>query len=578
MIRLVGTMGRAQDDDQRSLGGVLERTAARYPRAIAVASDHGLLTYGALNARVNRVAHTLQHFGLRKGDGVAVFLENRPDFLVIVAAVAKLGAVASLMNTALRGEALRHCLAAAPPSLCIVGEELLGVFDEMRVAHPRAWTGDVAWIADSRSSDPPEGCLDLMAYAANAPSTNIGTTAGICMGEPAFCVFTSGTTGLPKASPMSHKRWIGAGLMFGGVCLRLRPSDTLYCTLPLYHNNALTLCWSSTMAAGAALAIRRRFSASDFWDDCRKYRATAFAYVGEMPRYLLATPSHRRDREHGVRKIVGLGMRPETWAPFKERFGIEEVYEYYSASELNGGFFNILNLDRTVGFSLTPWTLVRFDPESGAPVRNRAGRLSRVRKGQVGLLLTRVTERYQFEGYTDSSATESKLVHNGFEDGDTWVHTGDLMRDIGYGHVQFVDRIGDTFRWKAENVATTQVEAVLIGDPGVADVTVYGVRVPHTDGRAGMAAVVTKGQLDTGALLGRLRRELPPSAVPLFLRLTPSLEVTGSFKHVKRRLQQQGFDPGEITDSLFVGLPDSEDYVPLTPEIHAQIHAGAVRF
>ena len=482
-----------------------------------------------------------------------------------------MGAAASLLNTQQRAAALTHSLSCAPPRLMVVGEELVEAMGGVICDAPMAWVADTGKVAR------PPRWMDLLGMAAGESATPVRPGRAVKMGDPAFYIFTSGTTGLPKASVMSHKRWIGAGLMFGSVCLGLSTDDTIYAPLPLYHNQALTLAWSTSVRTGCALAIRRRFSATEFWDDCRRYDATTLAYIGEIARYLLNQPRTARDRHHRVTRAVGVGLRPELWDGFKHRFGITQVCEYYSASELNAGFFNLLNLDRTVGFCPTPWALVAFDTDTGAPVRGADGRMIRLRRGDTGLLVTRVTNRAAFEGYTDPEATRAKLLHDVFESGDTWVHTGDLMRNIGFGHLQFVDRVGDTFRWKSENVATTEVEAVVAAEPSVSEAAVYGVRVPHTSGRAGMAAVVPCEALDRDALLRRLRSELPDYAVPRFLRVTQQLQTTGTFKHQKGALRRDGFDPGRVADPLFVWLPDTDCWTPLTVDVFGRIQRSEVQ-
>jgi citronellyl-CoA synthetase len=402
------------------------------------------------------------------------------------------------------------------------------------------------------------------------------------LADACFYIFTSGTTGLPKASILSHERWLKAATGFGEACLDLGPGDTVYAPLPLYHNLGLTIAWGSALYTGAAVAIRRKFSASAFWDDCRRHRATAFVYIGEIPRYLLNQPPGARDRQHTVRRILGVGLRPELWQQMKSRFGIDEIYEIYAASEMNVSFLNLLNLDQTVGFCPMRWAIVAFDVERGEPVRNARGRLVRVRKGEVGLLLTKVTPRYRFEGYTDAGASARKLLHGVFRKRDVWFDTGDLMRDIGFGHLQFVDRVGDTFRWKSENVSTTEVEQVISAIAGVAECAVYGVEVPGMPGRAGMATLVPAPggdglRLDPEPVRARLDAALPGYAVPVFLRIADSLTTTGTFKHRKAALRDQGYDPARVRDPLFVRLPDRAAYVPLTPEIHDRIHQGALR-
>ena len=577
-VRTALSMGFARPEDERSLSSVLARTAARHPTRPAIKYDDVVVTYGELDRRVDRMANALRAAGLEHGEVACVLMENRPELLVVVAAATRLGASAALINTNLRQGALRHALRCAPARVFVVGDELRSSFDAVADELPETGRpGARLWVSDTLPAVVPAGWVDLLAQASRSPPGRPYVSRAARMGDPAFYVFTSGTTGLPKASIMSHRRWIGAGLMFGEACLALRPGDTIYAPLPLYHNQAITLCWSAAVRCGAAIAIRRGFSATAFWDDCRRFDATAIAYIGEITRYLVNQPRQPGDRRHGVRCAVGVGMRPALWGEFKRRFGIEEIFEYYSASELNAGFFNLLNLDRTVGFCPTPWALVAFDTDTGAPVRGADGRMIRLRRGDTGLLVTRVTNRAAFEGYTDPEATRAKLLHDVFESGDTWVHTGDLMRNIGFGHLQFVDRVGDTFRWKSENVATTEVEAVVAAEPSVSEAAVYGVRVPHTSGRAGMAAVVPCEALDRDALLRRLRSELPDYAVPRFLRVTQQLQTTGTFKHQKGALRRDGFDPGRVADPLFVWLPDTDCWTPLTVDVFGRIQRSEVQ-
>jgi fatty-acyl-CoA synthase len=279
--------------------------------------------------------------------------------------------------------------------------------------------------------------------------------------DPAFYIFTSGTTGHPKASVMTHHRWLRALAAFGGLGLRLRGEDTLYCPLPLYHNNALTVALSSVINAGGTLALGRTFSASRFWDEVRQMEATAFIYIGELCRYLLNQPPKDTDKAHRIRVIAGNGLRPEIWDEFTRRFGIRRVAEFYAASEGNTAFINIFNIPKSTGINPLPLAYVHYDPETGEPVRGDDGRVRRVPSGQPGLLISPVTRLAPFDGYTDAAASEKKLVRNAFKEGDVWFNTGDVMNPQGMGHASFADRLGDTFRWKGENVATTQVEAAL---------------------------------------------------------------------------------------------------------------------
>jgi acyl-CoA synthetase (AMP-forming)/AMP-acid ligase II len=493
----------------------------------------------------------------------------------------KLGAIAAMINSRQHGRALEHSLRVSKAAAFVVGEELWDTFAEIRTAIELPDRSHLLWLADRGTAATPAEATDAAAELARARTSSPAQLAAVHLGDPCFYIYTSGTTGLPKASIMSHFRWIKGAGAFGFAALALEPDDVLYVSLPLYHSNALTVAWSAVAATGAALALRRKFSVTSFWDDVRRYRATSFIYIGELCRYLMNQPPSPDDRRHAVHKIVGNGLRPDIWKPFKTRFGIDEVYEFYGASEANIAFVNILNADCTVGLCPAPYALVRYDVDRDEPVRGADGRLVRVARGEVGLLIAKVSERYAFDGYTDAAANEKKLLRDVFAPGDCWFNSGDLMRDLGFRHTQFVDRVGDTFRWKGENVSTNEVAEVLNSFAPVAESTVYGVQVPNTDGRCGMGAVVLRvplAELDLAGLVRHLRAQLPTYAVPLFLRFAPELEVTGTFKQIKSELRREGFDPAAVSQPIYVLLPDHAAYVPLTPELYGAITRGELAF
>ncbi len=617
-IRTLMLLARMRPDTRLSLASVLARTVARYPDAVCLKYEHGnergQLTYREFDEMSNRLAHYLRSRGIGRGDAVAIMLENRPELLIAAAALSKLGAVAAMLNTQQRRHVLVHSLSRFSAKCHIIGEECMDAFAEA-VALPKeqpegqtkeqsgeqreAQTAEPAalelvYVPDRGESTPALPHTEFSAALSSQSPAPITDSGDIRLSDACFYVLTSGTTGLPKASILSHDRFIKAGAGFGDLCLGLRPGDTLYAPLPLYHNMALTVAWSSALCTGAALAIRRKFSASAFWSDCRDYEANAITYIGEIPRYLVNRVPGSDERQHRVRKAVGIGLRPEIWHEFKQRFAIDEVYEIYAASELNVSFLNAMNLDRTVGFCPATWRLVAYDVDTGAPVRNGKGRLTQVAKGEPGLLVTKVSDRFRFDGYTDAEANEKKLLRDAFRRGDVWVHSGDIMRNIGFGHLQFIDRVGDTFRWKSENVATGEVEHVLRQSPLIDDCTVYGVEVANMPGRAGMAAVTLAAGAEgseradqtleeTMDQLARLlAAELPAYAVPVFIRVVPSLEFTGTFKHRKTKFRQEGYSLDAMDDPLFVlfwpGAIDSAGsgvgYRRLSSDICRQIDAG----
>ncbi|WP_444438322.1 long-chain-acyl-CoA synthetase [Pseudomonas sp. A6] len=583
MLRGLYYTGIRNREKNLSLGWALERAARLYPDAPALLEGPRRLSYALFNGWANRLARAFQAEGVKHGSVVAVMLENRAELLVTLAALAKLGAVGALINTTQRGQVLAHSLNLVSPGHFVVGEELREAFDEVR-ANLQGGAERLYWVADDDTlRDPgqaPAGWANLMRLAQSQASNNLAETTQVRLKDACFYIYTSGTTGLPKASIMSHGRWIKAYGGFGHSGLGLGREDVLYLTLPCYHNNAVTVCWSAVLAGGAAIALRRKFSAKAFWKDVRHYNATCFGYIGELCRYLLNQAACEEERDNSLTCMIGNGLRPSIWGEFKARFGIERITEFYAASEGNIGFTNVFNFDNTVGFSPATYAIVRYDLENDRPLRDAKGFMEKVGKGESGLLISEISDKWPFDGYTDPAKTQAVIYRDVFKKGDAWFNTGDLMRDLGFKHTQFVDRLGDTFRWKGENVSTTEVENVLGAFPGVEDAVVYGVEIPGTDGRCGMAALrLAPGQaLDGQALAEHLDRELPAYAVPLFLRLLQQVETTGTFKYKKADLKSAGFDPRQVGEALFVRLPGEVDYRLLDEEVFGAIQRGEHRF
>ncbi|EGD22292.1 long-chain-acyl-CoA synthetase [Rhodococcus hoagii] len=543
-----GALGLTRKPDAReSIGRVFQDLARRQPDRPFVRFDGASISYRRANERVNRYADVLVQQGVERGDVVGILMKNRPETLLLTLAAVKLGAVAGMLNHNQRGEVLAHSLSLLDSRVLVVGEECDEAISSLSGA-PHADTvlsaGKLDELAESADPSNPAVCEQIQAK------------------ERAFYIFTSGTTGMPKASLMSHFRWLKSMSGLGAMGVRLRRNDTLYCALPLYHNNALTVSLSSVLSSGATFAIARTFSASRFWDDAKRNGATAFVYIGEVCRYLLNQPERPSDRDNGIRLMVGNGLRPEIWTEFTERFGIDRVAEFYGASECNIAFVNALGVERTAGVCPLPHAVVEYDQDTGRARRAQDGRLRRVRVGEVGLLLSKVTDRAPFDGYTDPEATESKLVRDAFKDGDCWFDTGDLVRDQGFMHVAFVDRLGDTFRWKGENVATTEVEGAMSAHPAIEQSVVYGVAVPGTDGKAGMAAVTLRDghELDGARLAAHLFDRLPSYAVPLFVRVVDSLETTSTFKSRKVELREEAYSSD--VERLYVLAGRRDGYRP----------------
>jgi len=549
----------ARPSSKKSIGTVFQERAARYGDRIFLKFGDQQLTYRDANAAANRYAGVLAARGVGQGDVVGIMLRNSPNAVLAMLATVKCGAVAGMLNYHQRGEVLAHSLGLLKAKVLIAETDL------------------VSAVAESGGTGTTETLTveDLERYAVSAPATNPASASAVQAKDTAFYIFTSGTTGFPKASVMTHRRWLAALAAFGGLGLRLHSSDTLYCCLPLYHNNALTVALSSVINSGSTLLLGKSFSASRFWDEVIAGDATAFIYIGEICRYLLNQPPKPTDRAHKVRVIAGNGLRPEIWNEFTKRFGIARVCEFYASSEGNTAFINIFNVPQTTGISPTPLAYVEYDPDTGAPLRDENGRVRRVPAGEPGLLISPVNKLQPFDGYTDKESSEKKLVRNAFREGDCWFNSGDVMSPQGMGHAAFVDRLGDTFRWKGENVATTQVEAALASDGSVEECTVFGVEVPDTGGRAGMAAVKLRdgAEFDGQSLARAVYSQLPAYALPLFVRVVPSLEHTTTFKSRKVELRKQAYGKG-VTDPLYVLAGRDEGYVPYYDEYPEEVSAG----
>ena len=294
-------------------------------------------------------------------------------------------------------------------------------------------------------------------------------------------------------------------------------------------------------------------------------------------------PASDLERGHRVTKMIGNGMRPNIWSKFKTRFGVQEILELYASSEGNVGFSNVFNFDNTVGFSPTPYAVIQFDKEKNEPVRDAKGKCMKVKKGEVGLLIGKITRRSPFDGYTDPEKNKAVMMQNVFKQGDAYFNTGDLVRDIGFRHAQFVDRLGDTFRWKGENVSTTEVENIVSDYEKIAEAVVYGVEIPHTNGRAGMAAITLNegcqlDEHDLRQMLIQFKKAMPAYAVPVFLRIQKQMQTTGTFKYQKNTLKTQGFDLKQCDEKILVLLPNQSAYCELTQEIYDNIQQYQYRF
>ena len=567
---------------QRLLATVIEEIAQNRGEAPALLSAGESLTYRTLAERANCYARWALAHGVGKGETVALLMPNRPEYMAIWLGISSIGGVVALLNTNLRGPALAHCIDIVAPKHLIVATELL---DASESASAHVSSGPRIWAHGHGGDDAlPRIDHDIERFEPAPLST--AERRGTSIADRALAIYTSGTTGLPKAANVSHRRLLQWSFWFAGL-MNAGPDDRMYDCLPLYHSIGGVVATGALLVSGGSVAIRDKFSAKNFWDDVSAWDCTLFQYIGELCRYLAAAPAHPRERAHRLRIACGNGLRGDVWRRFAERFGIPRVLEFYAATE---GNFSLYNVEGEVGAigrvpsflaHRFPLALVKFDHATGAPVRDGAGFCVRCAPGEAGEAIGRIEASAQagaaFEGYTSAQETARKILRNVFAPGDAWYRTGDLMRKDDNGFFYFVDRIGDTFRWKGENVASCEVATAIMTFPGIVEATVYGVAVPGCEGAAGMATLVPQGALDLAALRAHLAQLLPAYARPLFLRIKEGIETTATFKHKTADLARQGYGPAATDDAIYLDDPAQHAFVRLDAELYERLQTGAVR-
>ena len=563
------------------LAARVERTAARFPTNTAVIFEGQSLTWTELNAKANRCSSALRAQGLVAGDTVSLIMENRIEFLTSLIALNKLGAITALINTNLVGSPLIHCIKITKSKMCIFGEERLQEIADVKSDPGLECVKNWLFVIDAGKQLCPAWATNLEEGAEN--NTNPAQTNQNTLADVALYMYTSGTTGLPKASVITNRRFLLSSALSYKAGIKCKENDCIYLCLPLYHGTGLFLGAGAAFSTGACMFIRRKFSGSNFLHEVREHRATCFIYIGELCRYLLNIPAQPDDHNTPLTRMMGNGLRPDVWHEFKNRFGVERIAEFYGSSEGNVAFINMLNKDCTVGSTSVPIALVKYDVDADEIVIDGSGHCVLVADGEPGLLLGKITEKTSFEGYTSKEETEKKILRDIFKTGDAWFNTGDLMKtvDVGFSlglrHFQFVDRVGDTFRWKSENVSTNEVGEIINAHTQIDFCNVYGVEIPKADGRAGMASLVLTEGLDTldiESFSNHVNEHLPAYARPVFLRIQSEMDTTGTFKMVKGELRKEGYDLDQVNDLIFILKPRSDTYVRLTEDFAAILKAG----
>jgi fatty-acyl-CoA synthase len=567
----------------RIFPNVVDELAERHGDAPALLSERERFSYRDLAERSNRYARWALAQGLGKGDTVCLLMPNRPEFLALWLGVNRMGGVVALLNTNLTGHALAHCINVVTPKHIIVAAELLAALKAAQVhltVKPTWWLhGDDANASFAR--------LDREIERFSGDKLTGHEQRQLTIEDRALFIYTSGTTGLPKAANMNHYRVMLASHAFAGV-MDTRADDCMYDCLPMYHTAGGLLATGAVLIKGGSVVLREKFSAREFWDDIVRWDCTLVQYIGELCRYLVNSPPHPKERAHHLRLVCGNGLRPDIWREFKERFRIPQIIEFYAATEGNVTIFNFEGKEGAVG--RIPWYLahrfptkvVRFDVERQQPVRNQDGFCIECDPDEPGEVIGKILKDAskpgaRFEGYAMDQETEKKVLHDVFAKGDIWFRTGDLMRKDENGYFYFVDRIGDTFRWKGENVSTTEVEEAIGAFDGALAASVYGVRVPGRDGSAGMAAIVTQPAFNLATFHDHLMQRLPDYARPVFLRLRTNIEMTSTFKTKKIDLVQEGFDPRTIDDPIYLNDPTAKAFVRIDTGLYERIVSGQVR-
>jgi fatty-acyl-CoA synthase len=542
---------------------------------LAITFEGRTVTYAELDAIANRYAHWAKGQNLRRGQTVALFMPNRLEYFAVWYGLSKIGVVTALLNNQLRGAPLAHCLNISGATHCIVDSETSPAFEEVRGALERPMQQWVLGPANGEQRD----LVQALKSCSSLPPDRL-VREGMKASDTALLIFTSGTTGLPKAARITHVR---AQLYMRGFAgaTGANEKDRIYVALPLYHATGGLCAMGAALLNGGSVVLKKKFSASHFWEDVVAEGCTMFVYIGELCRYLVNQPPHDDETRHKLRLAFGNGLRLEVWRELKRRFRVPDILEFYGSTEGNVAMFNFDGREGAVGRS-PKWLrnrfnfrLIQFDVETEQPVRGPAGFCIECGPGQVGEVIGKIggDARSAYTGYVDKAASEKKVLRDVFERGDAWFATGDLMRQDSEGYFYFVDRIGDTFRWKGENVSTGEVAAALEAAPGVEEVNVYGVAVPGAEGRAGMAGIVVSEDFDLKAFEEHVSRELPPYAQPLFLRLLPAIETTGTFKQRKVDLVADGYDPARSKSPIYF-RPPGKSYVKVTKAVFEKIEAG----
>ncbi|KAL6721840.1 hypothetical protein ACLMJK_000945 [Lecanora helva] len=590
---------RHEKADRLSCLYIFEEAVSKYPDVEAIWSREGNYTFKEVHDRACQYAAYFLGGGVRPGHTVALCLQNSPEFIFAWLGLWVIGCAPAMINFNLSGEALIHCLKVSGANLLLVDPEPKirdRVEAEKRRIEKDLGLTIVELNADLKSS--------IAAKPAQRPDDSY--RSGLAGSFPAAIFYTSGTTGLPKGATFSTSRMHMAGCSRATVAAQKKGpgGDRWYICMPMYHGTGGIHTMTSLMA-GVSVAIGKGFSVRNFWRDVHDSQATFFIYVGETARYLLAAPPSPFERDHKIRCMWGNGLRPDVWNRFRERFNVPEVAEFFNSSE---GMLSLFIWNRgeytaaCVGhhgaimrYALKDYFVpVEIDHDTNDIVRDpKTGFAKRNPYTKGGEIIVRLTSTEDFPGYWNNpEATKKKFVRDVFEKGDLFYRSGDALRRSDDGRWFFLDRLGDTYRWKSENVSTAEVSEILGRYPGILEANVYGVQVPGHEGRAGCVALTMspelRGKFDWNAFTKAAREQMPPYAVPVFVRILEGETGSGAShtnKQDKVKLRTEGVDPGlrgskvpgGKKDEFYWLAPKGNQYLPFTAQNWQSLGNGTAR-
>lgn len=559
-----------KDNKKLSLLNFFDNNVKKRPNDIAFIFEGDEITWKEADEQTNKYAGFLKSQNINKGDCFAILMDNSPDFLMLLLASFRVGSLAALINTTVSGEGLKHVIGISDVKLITAGASHL---EKLSSALGDSDLKNIPIFGMEDNEKIPDQVEDIKKLSRQF-STFIPYQP--IMKDVAAYIFTSGTTGLPKAALVDHAKLVKGSFAGHFLCFNFNKNDRLYMTLPLYHSTGLILGWAASLRSGCPNVIKSKFSASDFWNDVKKYNVNKFIYVGELCRYLMNLPPSDGDKDNPITQISGNGLRPDIWESFQKRFNINKIVEIYGATEAVGMTINSFGRSGMIGRKRSDSTIIHCNKDDGSPILNSEGFCTKVSEGETGLYIQKISSSAKFQGYLDAQASNKKILQNVFKTGDQYFNTGDLITLHDNNWLSFADRVGDTYRWKSENVSTMEVAAILNNASGVMDCNVYGVQVDSAEGKAGMAAMNVSDEFSFISFIEHVNKNLNTFQKPYFLRLTKEMQTTGTFKHQKEDLKKQGFNPSLIKDKLY--FLQKDNYVEIDQALYNRIHSGDERF